>query len=107
MPEATNTPSTAVRVVRRKRAAPAQVGAVVRTTKLTPATQDIIADVRAKSKQQDTKVSRLLHECLVLAQARHRERADELVPIGIQMDMPMLMDFIEIGRRMLAGRGTA
>lgn len=107
MPEATNTPTTPAVIVRRRRSAPAQVGAVTRTPKLTPATQNIIAEVHAESKQQSTKVSRLLQECLALAQARHRETAAELVPIGIQMDMPMLMDFLEIGRRMLAARGRA
>lgn len=46
-----------------------------------------------------------MQELLAVTGQLHRERAEELVPIGFAMDRSMLDEFIEIGQRMLGSRG--
>jgi hypothetical protein len=99
-----NTPAV---ITRRRRKPPAQVGGVVVEQKLPADAQAIVAAVRDKSRQQSADLTKRMQETLVLMRQQHREQAEKLVPIGMQMDRPMLDDFIEIGRRMLAGRGMA
>jgi hypothetical protein len=66
----------------------------------------IVAEVMARSRRQTADITQRLRECVVLLEARHRERVNELCPIGLKMDRPTLDSFIEIGQRLLAGRGV-
>ena len=70
-------------------------------------TEAIVAEVEARAKQQKDVISARLRELVAWGQAQHRERANELVQIGLQMDRPTLDNLIEIGQRMLGARGGA
>ena len=70
-------------------------------------TAAICASVRAKSKRERDSLLEQMREITVAPQARHREKANELSPIAMRMDAPMLQDFIEIGQQLLAGRAGA
>ena len=133
MSEATSTPSTPVAITRKRvglpggvadrrlaalpapkanpepqgrRSASTQVGGVTREPKLPTDAQAIVAAVRGESQQQSADLSKLMREVADLAHARHCEHAKNLLPIGERMTRVMLDDYIEIGRRLLAGRGV-
>jgi len=95
-----STPASAAR--RRTRRAPAQLGNVVTLPKRLTGTDAIVAEVTGRSKWESESLLEQMRSLQVVLDARHRERANELVPIGVRMCRPMLDDFIEIGRRMLA-----
>jgi hypothetical protein len=88
----------------RKRNDRAQTGNVVTLPKRPTGTEAIIAGVAARSKAQSDELCRMLDEVTAVLKARQREEANELIIIGMKMHRPMMDDFIEIGRRMLAGR---
>jgi hypothetical protein len=64
----------------------------------------IVAEVLARSKQESDDLTRQMEDMLVRMDARHRERAKELIPIAVRMDTPTLDDLIEIAQRMLGAR---
>ena len=89
----------------RRRKAPAQVGNVVPLHARKETSEEIVRAVRGRSMAQELEISRRLRETLTLLEERHRERAQECIPIGMTMDRPMLDDWIEIGQRMLGQQG--
>ncbi len=99
--------TTPTPITRRRRKPAVQVGGVTVEAKLPADAQAIVAAVRDKTQQQSADLTKRMQEMVALLRDRHREQAEKLVPIGVQMDRPMLDDFIEIGRRMLAGRAMA
>jgi hypothetical protein len=63
-----------------------------------------VAEVMARSKRQSDDLTRQMQDMLVRMDARHRERANELIPIAVKMDRPTLDNLIEIAQRMLGAR---
>ncbi len=65
----------------------------------------IVAEVLAKSQQQEEEISRRLRELVAITSANHRGRVNDLCPLGMAMTRPTLEKFIEIGQRLLAAGG--
>ncbi len=89
---------------KRRTLSPAAGSNVVALPARRTGTDAIVADVMGRSRRQEEEITRRLQECVAVFKARHRERANELLPIALKMDRPTLDNFIEIGQRMLAGR---
>ena len=90
----------------RRRKPPAQVSNVVRLHAPKETTEDIVQSVQDRSRRMERQTLAILQQVVANLEQRHRCKAQELLPIGIAMDAPTLLDFIEIGRRML-GQGGA
>jgi hypothetical protein len=104
MPKATEQTTTPTAAVRRRRLTATPTSNVVALPKRLTGTDAIVAEVTGRSKQQSDDLCRRMDKIIVQLEARKRETANELLIIGMKMDMGMMMDLIEIGRRMLAGR---
>ena len=91
---------------RTHRKSPAQVGNVVPLHAPKETTEAIVQSVQDRSRRLEKQTLATLQRVVANLEQRHRSRAQELLPIGIAMDAPTLLDFIEIGRRML-GQGGA
>ena len=93
---------TVTPVRRSRRKLPTQIGNVVPLRPMRETTEDIVASVQARAKQQDEQVLAMLKDLTSSLEGRHRRRARECIPIAMAMSAPGLTDWIEIGRRMLA-----
>ena len=88
-----------------RRKLPAQVGNVVPLHAPKETTEDIVQSVQDRSRRMEKQTLATLQRVVANLEQRHRCRAQELLPIGTAMDAPTLLDFFEIGRRMLAAKG--
>ena len=79
-----------------------QMGNVVRLPTRPSGADAIMANVLGEAQAQSSRMSERLQAMVDAVEARHRERAQGLVQIGVQMDGPTLASFLEIGRRLLA-----
>ena len=92
---------------RRSRKPPEQVGKVVPLHPARQTTDEIVRDVRSRSRQVEQAISARLRSLLVEMERVHRSRAEECVPIGVAMDRRTLDDWIAIGQRLLEQGGRA
>ena len=86
--------------VRAKRA-PRQVGNVVPLRPEPESTEDIVRNVEERRLTPENQILGMLEGLNAGLEVRHRERAQQCVPIGVAMTRATLDDWIEIGRRML------
>ena len=68
-------------------------------------TADIIADVQGRRLREERELLQQIKDVTAVFEDRHRERVKSLLPIGYAMQGQTLLEFIEIGQRMLAARG--
>ena len=88
----------------RSRKPPQQVGGVERRPAPDTAA-DIVRDVRQCSQRADKAISEKLQALVVLAEACHRKRVEDCIPLGMAMDRTLLDDWISIGERLLQQQG--
>jgi hypothetical protein len=105
MREANSKTTTPIPAPQNRRAlSPAKGSNVFALPKRFTGDEAIVAEVMARSEQQNETLLQHMRELTVLLQAQHRKKANELLPIALRMDRQTLDNFIEVGRRMVGAR---
>ena len=109
--EGISTTITGVAKRNRSSAKPSRAGGtgtnVIALPRRISSAEAIAADTLASSEMQESLLLGQMRELGALLKAQHRARAQELLPLALKMDRPMLDSFIEIGQRLLAGWARA
>ena len=89
----------------RSRKPPVQVGKIVPLHVPKETTEDIVRDVRERTREVEKAITAKLQALVVAVEARHRERVQDCIPLGMAMDRTLLDDWITIGERLLQQQG--